>query len=148
MSLRRKWLSLAVVASVAVVAAVVFALAPWTSSASRTRSDLENVLDLSTQPAEMVATYHYIEGHPEMAKQIPCYCGCRKAIGHTNLFDCFVISPSVYSDHASGCMVCGNEANDVRRLAGEGQSARDIRTWIDTEYSRYGAPTDTPKVRS
>lgn len=147
MSVRWKWLSLTVFAGAAVAAAVVLALAPWASSASRTRSDLENVLDLSTQPAEMVASYRFIERHPAMAKQIPCYCGCGKAIGHRNLLDCFVIGPGVYSDHASGCMVCGNEANDVRRLADEGQGAREIRDWIDAEYSKYGPPTDTPIVR-
>jgi len=140
-----KWLSLAAFVGAAVVAALLFALAPWASSASRTRSDLENVLDLSTQPADVVATYHYIENRPEMAKQIPCYCGCGRAIGHRNLLDCFVIEPGVYSDHASGCMVCGNEANDVRRMANDGQGPRDIRDWIDAEYSKYGAPTDTPK---
>lgn len=145
---RWKWLSLAGFAAAAVAAAAIFALAPWASSPSRARSDLEFQLDLSTQPADMVATYHYIEDHAAMAKQIPCYCGCGKALGHRYLLDCFVISPGVYSDHASGCMVCGNEANDVRRLTDDRQSAQQIRTWIDTEYARYGPPTDTPKVRN
>ena len=148
MSLRWKWLSLAAVVGVLAAGAVTLALAPWATSASRTRSDLENALDLSAEPAEMVATYQYVEGHSAMAKQIPCYCGCGKAIGHRNLLDCFVIEPGVYSDHASGCMVCGNEANDVRRLADEGRSPREIRDWIDTEYSKYGPATNTPKVRT
>jgi len=126
-------------------AAAIFALAPWESSAARPRSDLEYELDLSTQPAEMVATYHYMEDHPAIGKQIPCYCGCGEALGHRYLLDCFVIRPGVYSDHASGCMVCGNEATDVRRLTDEGQDARAIRNWIDTEYAKYGPPTDTPR---
>ncbi|MBA4180589.1 MAG: hypothetical protein C0506_08385 [Anaerolinea sp.] len=142
---RRKWLSVAVaMAAVAVAAAAILEFAPRTSSEARTRRDLENVLDLSSQPPEMVAAYRYIEGHRSLARQIPCYCGCGKAIGHQNLFDCFVISTGVYSDHASGCMVCGDEASDIQRLASEGLSAREIRTWIDGEYARYGAPTDTP----
>ncbi len=145
MRMSRKWLALALLPSAAAGSFVVIAMAPWADSGSRPRSDLENVLDLSTQPPEMAATYHYVEDHADMARQIPCYCGCGKAIGHRNLVDCFVISPGVYSDHAAGCMVCGNEANDVRRLAGEGRSGGEIRDWIDNEYSKYGAPTDTPK---
>lgn len=145
MRMKWKWVTLAASAAAAIaLVAVTLALGPWTTSESRTRSDLEAVLDLSTQPPEMVATYRYVEGHRSLFERIPCYCGCGKAIAHQNLFDCFVISPGVYSDHASGCMVCGDETKDVQRLAGEGQSAKEIRTWIDGEYSRYGAPTDTP----
>jgi hypothetical protein len=141
---RKRWASL--FGAAAVLAAVVAALviSPWAGSASRARSDLENELDLSSEPADMVAHYRYIESHRGMAEQIPCYCGCGKAIGHRNLFDCFVISRGKYSDHASGCMVCTNEATDVERLALEGKSAREIRSWIDGEYSRYGPPTNTP----
>ena len=141
---RKAWVSVAGAAAALVAAAGALAFAPWEGSAPRARSDLENVLDLSTEPADMVAHYRYIEGHPAIAEQIPCYCGCGKAIGHRNLFDCFVISPGKYSDHASGCMVCTNEATDVERLANEGQSAKAIRNWIDGEYARYGPPTNTP----
>ncbi len=136
------WLGL--IASVSVVAAAVLAVGPWTTTSSRTRSDLEEVLDLSSQPGEMVAIYHYVEDHPAIAKKIPCYCGCGKALGHMNLLDCFVVSRGVYSSHASGCMVCGNEATDVQRLLAEGKSVREIRNWIDAEYSKYSAGTNTP----
>ncbi|MBE0607868.1 MAG: hypothetical protein IH609_00670 [Dehalococcoidia bacterium] len=143
---RWKWLPVGVaVAVVVTIVAVIFQLGPWTSSAARTRSDLENVLDLSSQPPEIVATYRYVEGNRSLVQQMPCYCGCGKSLDHQNLFDCFVISRGVYSDHASGCMVCEDEANDVERLAGEGKSPLEIRAWIDAEYSRYGAPTDTPQ---
>ena len=136
------WLGLiAVLAVVAAVAAV--AVGPWATTTSRTRSDLEEVLDLSSEPADMVATYHYVEDHPAIVRKIPCYCGCGKALGHMNLLDCFVVSRGVYSSHASGCMVCGSEANNVQRLAAEGKSVREIRNWIDGEYSKYGAGTDT-----
>ncbi len=143
---RRKWLPVGVsVAAVVVMVALAIEFAPWTSSAARTRSDLENVLDLSSQPPQIVATYHYVEGHRSLVQQMPCYCGCGKSLNHQNLFDCFVISQGVYSDHASGCMVCEDEANDAQRLTGEGKSPSEIRAWIDAEYSRYGAPTDTPE---
>ena len=140
----RKWLSAAVSLAVVVTAgALLIAFDPRSGSVARSRSDLEDVLDLSSQPPEVVASYHYAEGHRSLMRQIPCYCGCGKSLNHQNLFDCFVISPAVYSDHASGCMVCGDEAADVQRLEGEGRGAREIRAWIDEEYSRYGAPTET-----
>ncbi len=141
---RKKWASLFGAAAILAALAAALVIAPWTGSASRARSDLENELDLSAEPADMVAHYRYIESNRGLAEQIPCYCGCGKAIRHRNLFDCFVISRDRYSDHASGCMVCTNEAIDAERLSIEGKSAREIRTWIEGEYSRYGAPTNTP----
>jgi len=32
------------------------------------------------------------------------------------------------------------------RMTEEGKSAKEIRTYIDTTYSKYGAPTDTAPV--
>lgn len=149
MKAKWKWLTPMIpVAILGAGVAITLEFSPWVSPATPSRTDLANVLDLSSQPADIVATYRYVEANPSLAGQIPCYCGCGKAFGHQDLFDCFVISPGVYSSHASGCMVCGNEANDAERLASEGRSARGVRTWIDAEYSKYGPPTDTPKVRN
>ena len=144
MSRRKLLVSLLGVATVVAAVGAALVISPWSGSASRARSDLENELNLASEPADVVAHYRYIEAHRGMAEQIPCYCGCGKAIGHRNLFDCFVISAGKYSDHASGCMVCTNEAIDVERLTLEGKSAREIRSWIDGEYARYGPPTNTP----
>lgn len=129
------------VAVAAIAGAVAFQFGPWTGSSAVMRSDMEGELDLTTQPADIVAAYHYAEGHQSLLREIPCYCGCGKSIGHRDLFDCFVIRTGVYSDHASGCMVCANEARDVERLSAEGKSAAQIHDWIDGEYSRYGPPT-------
>ena len=35
---------------------------------------------------------------------------------------------------------------DVMRLMTEGQSAGEIRAYIDATYSKYGPPTDTEPV--
>lgn len=144
MSTTLKWAT--VLASSALLATVVAALTfwHWISFESGARSDSEHVLDLSTQPAEVVANFRYIESHRALAEHIPCYCGCGRALGHQNLFDCFVISPGKYSDHAEGCVICRREAADIERLSADGTDMRAIRTWIDGEYSKYGPPTNTP----
>jgi hypothetical protein len=143
---KRRWIAvLALLVAAGIGGSAASWLWPESGSATRGRSDLEEALDLSTQPADMVAMYHYAESHESLLRKVPCYCGCGRSIGHQDLFDCFVIKPGVYSDHASGCMVCGNEARDVERLSNEGQTPQAIRAWIDGEYSRYGAPTNTPQ---
>ena len=134
--------SVAAVALVTVVAAV-FLFAPGGDAGTERDSTLESALDLSSQPPEMAAMYHYAEAHAAVFEKIPCYCGCGKAIGHQSLLDCFLIAPGQYSDHASGCMVCTDEAADVERLVAQGQDTTAIRAWIDVEYSKYGPPTST-----
>jgi Protein of unknown function with PCYCGC motif len=144
-----RWLAViafCVAASALAAGAFVVVFAPSGDSAPevRRRTDLESSLDMPAQMPEMAATYHHVESHQSTFQRVPCYCGCGKAIGHQNLFDCFVISPGVYSDHAFGCTLCLDEAADVQRLSEAGQDDRTIRSWIDVEYSKYGPPTNTP----
>jgi hypothetical protein len=137
--------SLAPVGIVAVLASVL--LSAWVASGPEARRDLEAVADLSTQPPAIVANYRYIEGHAEVARQVPCYCGCGRSLGHENLLDCYVIRRGVYSEHATGCKICTDEANDIERLAEAGASLVEIRMSIDASYAVYGAPTNTPPVK-
>jgi len=141
---RRRFGLLAGLLAIAAALVAVAVVSPWGDSRPKRNADLESALDLASQPPEMVAMYHYAEGHRALFEQVPCYCGCGKAIGHQSLLDCFLIAAGKYSDHASGCMVCTDEAADVERLVAEGQDARAIRAWIDVEYSKYGPPTNTP----
>lgn len=140
---RRMLAALVVLLAVGAAAATTVVFVSRGDSGSGRRTELESTLDLSSQPAEMVALYHFVESHPALFEQIPCYCGCGPAIGHKSLFDCFVIAPGRYSDHAAGCTVCTDEATDVQRLAGDGQDTATIRQYIDAEYSKYGPPTKT-----
>lgn len=100
---------------------------------------------LSGQPERTVELYSFVAANPEIAAMILCYCGCGNGLGHQHLLDCF-ISPKngEYESHASFCSICTDEAEDVRELMAEGRSSAQIRAWIDAEYGRFGAPTDTP----
>jgi len=93
-------------------------------------------------PEATVHRYHFVASEPEMAARIPCYCGCR-GLAHRSLLDCFVRPGGGYERHASGCGICGWEADDVERMAGEGMDAASIRTAIAGTYGSYGQPTDT-----
>lgn len=98
---------------------------------------------LQDLPSETAHAYQFAEAHPDQMRSVPCYCGC-VALGHQNLLDCFVRRTGGYEPHASGCGICAREATDVEHMLGEGASVATIRATIDTDYAKYGRPTDTP----
>ena len=135
----RRGLIAAVVGGVlpgSLVALIAAAGSLWGGSASPTFA-------LDRLPEETVRQYHFAESHPELTKQIPCYCGCY-GLGHTNLLDCFIRPQGGYERHASECGICGREAEDVSRMLEQGADPQTIRAAIDAAYSGYGKPTDTP----
>ncbi len=85
---------------------------------------------------------------PESVRtQIPCYCGCAGfPTPHRYLKDCFLNPDGTYTDHASGCDLCGKIALDAAAQHEEGKALKEIRANIDAKYSEYGRPTDTPAV--
>ncbi len=110
------------------------------------RSDLEDYLP-DAAPRVKLAYQHAVD-HPEDLMYQPCYCGCG-AMGHTNNLDCFIKEVKddgqiVYDNHAAGCGICVDIAQDVIRLKDEGQSDLQIRHYIDSYYSSFGPSTDTP----
>lgn len=94
-------------------------------------------------PDPVVHNYHFVESQPELVARIPCYCGCY-SFGHANLLDCYLRPDGGYEQHASGCGICGMEADDIERMLAEGQDPSAIRTAIDAQYRSYGKPTNTP----
>lgn len=79
--------------------------------------------------------------------QIPCYCGCADLpTPHRHLRDCFINPDGSFTDHASGCDLCGKIVLDVQEMHRKGVSLKEVRAAIDAKYSVYGNPTDTPKV--
>ena len=110
-----------------------------------TRSDFPSYLqDAAPRVAE---AYDYAVSHPDALKYQPCYCGCG-AMGHTNNLDCFVkdVEPNgevVYDNHAAGCGICVDIAQDVMRMTDEGKSQLEIRLYVDSYYSQFGPSTDT-----
>lgn len=102
-----------------------------------------SAFDLQGLPETTVHNYRFAEQHQEVLVRTPCYCGCQ-GLGHRNLFDCFVRPNGGYEVHASGCNICGREADEVERMLGEGAEMAAIRTAIDLAYGSYGRGTDTP----
>lgn len=56
---------------------------------------------------DVQVAYQFAIDHPEILKQIPCYCGCEKGLGHKHNLACYITafnpdgSVAQYSDHAA-----------------------------------------------
>lgn len=103
-------------------------------------------------PPTVQEAYHYAMTHPDELEKYPCYCGCGN-MGHTSNLDCFIGEMEddgsiVWDNHAAGCGICVDIAQDVIRLKDKGMSSPEIRDYIDTTYSPFGPGTDTPYPQS
>ena|ERR1700674_279136 len=76
-----------------------------------------------TQPAQ-TASYKAAARFPAMMHQMPCYCHCDRAHGHTSLHSCFEIT------HGANCGTCMAEALYVYKMSKQGWSAKMIRDGI------------------
>lgn len=94
--------------------------------------------------------YQFAVANPDALKNVPCYCGC-DAAGHTSNYSCYVkeVKPSgevVFDEHALGCSICVDIAQDVMKMTREGKTPQEMRTAIDQTYSQYG-PSNMPPVQ-
>ena len=93
-------------------------------------------------PQRVRTVYQFAAANPEALENVPCYCGCG-AIGHHSNLACFVkeIGPDgkpVFDDHAMGCSICVDIAQDVMRMTAEGREPAAIRADIVATYSKFG----------
>jgi uncharacterized protein with PCYCGC motif len=103
---------------------------------------------LSNAPARVREAYRFAMANPHDLETVPCYCGCSR-MGHQSNLNCFIKETDAngkftFDDHASGCGICVDIAQDVMRMKSEGRSAKDIRAYIDSQYSGFGPSTNTP----
>ncbi len=99
-------------------------------------------------PDRVQEAYRFAVANPHELEKYPCFCGCGK-MGHTSNRSCYIKDIDVagevtFDDHAAGCGICVDITQDVMRLMREGRSSREIRTYIDGQYSSFGPSTDTP----
>lgn len=93
--------------------------------------------------------YRFALANAQALETVPCYCGCG-SMGHTNNLDCFLQNDSkeggapIFDQHAAGCGICVDIAQDVKRMTAEGQSPSAIRQYVDATYGSFGPATDTP----
>lgn len=96
---------------------------------------------------EVQAAYQFAIDHPETLKQIPCYCGCEKTLGHEHNLACYISgfnadgSVANYRDHAVYCAVCIDTTQLVIKLVAEGKGSQEIHDAVDAKYSFAGSHT-------
>ncbi len=85
--------------------------------------------------------YRFAVLNPDIMKNIPCYCGCG-GMGHTSNYSCYVSSDAdgkiTYDSHALGCSICVDITQDAMRMTSQGKTVKEIRTYIDATYAKYG----------
>jgi hypothetical protein len=72
-----------------------------------------------------VAVYKEAAQIPEVLYQLPCYCRCDKALGHTSLHSCFE------GTHAAICSTCAMEGAYAYRMTKTGKTPAEIRAGIE-----------------
>ncbi|HET7010475.1 MAG TPA: PCYCGC motif-containing (lipo)protein [Anaerolineales bacterium] len=103
--------------------------------------------DIRSAPVVVRRAYAFAHEHPEVLSSIPCYCGCG-VLGHTSNYACYIAGEDldgnlVYDPHALACSICVDITLDASRLTEDGRSTAEIRSYIDSTYSRYG-PSNMP----
>ena len=98
--------------------------------------------EVQNAPVSVQQAYQFAVANPEVMKQIPCYCGCGD-IGHTSNYACYVSDVDdkgaiTYDNHALGCSLCVDITLDTMRMLKDGKSPDEIRTVVDSTYSKYG----------
>jgi hypothetical protein len=96
---------------------------------------------LTSLSEDVASHYHFADAHPSTYEQVPCFCGCDAMLGHRSLLDCFVKPDgSGWESHASGCAVCVQESQMIRRMLDRGIGPDAI---ADTIVAHYGGDIAT-----
>lgn len=101
--------------------------------------------NVKSAPVMVQQAYQFAVANPDTMKQIPCHCGCG-SMGHTSNYSCYVQDVDsqgkvTFDEHALGCSICVDITQDVMRLLKEKKSVQEIRSYVDSTYSKYG-PTN------
>ncbi len=96
------------------------------------------------------AAYRFVGEHPEVAKHVPCYCGC-ETMGHTGNESCFVKRRDAAGNvlewdmHGFGCAVCIDVARESMQLFNSGADPVSIRAAIERKWTpQFQTKTPTP----
>jgi hypothetical protein len=104
--------------------------------------------EIQKAPVTVSEAYRFSVANPDVLKNVPCYCGCG-ASGHTSNYSCYVteVKPSgdvVFDQHALGCSICVDIAQDVMKMTRDKKSPVEIRAAIDKTFSQYGPSNMAP----
>ena len=132
--------------SVIVIAIILLASLPACSAQGRAQLKMAPMsgmpVEVGNAPVSVQQAYQFAIANPDLMKNIPCYCGCGD-IGHTSNYSCYVADVDQkgaisFDNHALGCSICVDITQDVMRMTRAGQSPGEIRSAIDSTYSKYG----------
>lgn len=103
-------------------------------------------------PQTVREAYQFAVANPDILAYHPCYCGCGN-MGHDSNLACFVQQfqedgSIIFDNHAAGCGICVDIAQDVMRMMKQGEAQPQIRDYVDAQYSPFGPSTDTPYPES
>jgi hypothetical protein len=98
--------------------------------------------EMQKAPTTVRESYQFAVANPDALKNVPCYCGCG-SIGHTSNLSCYVKEfgadgKIAFDNHALGCSLCVDIAQDVVKMTRDGKSPADIRQAVLSTYSSYG----------
>lgn len=78
-----------------------------------------------------VKVYRQAAEIPSVLYQLPCYCRCDRALGHTSLHSCFE------GTHGAICSTCAKEAAYAYKMTKLGWTPKQIRDGIErNEYEK------------
>jgi hypothetical protein len=103
--------------------------------------------EVKAAPVSVREAYQFAVANPHVLGEIPCYCGCAPA-GHTSNYTCYVSGVDraggiTFDYHSLRCSICVDITQDTMRMLGDGKSIPEIKSYVDTIYSRYG-PSNMP----
>ncbi len=142
---RHAFLALAISMITSVILSACAPAAPAPISGTKTGSNMAAVVlpqAMQEAPARVRAAYQFAVTNPDALKNVPCYCGCG-AMGHTSNLSCYIKDRKAdgsvgFEEHALGCSLCVDIAQDVMRMTDEGKSPQDIHSAIVAAYSKFG----------
>jgi hypothetical protein len=72
-----------------------------------------------------VEVYREAAQIPNVLYQLPCYCRCDRALGHTSLHSCFE------GTHGAICSTCAQEGAYAYKMTRQGRTPQQIRAGIE-----------------
>ncbi len=72
-----------------------------------------------------IAVYKEAAKVPAVLYQLPCYCRCDRALGHTSLLSCY------QGTHAAMCSTCAKEGHFAYQMTKRGWTPKQIRHAIE-----------------
>lgn len=132
-----------VLVAVIVIFAVTLFNTEWSDPVA-TEGDIE-FPEFVYRTARAERGYRLAVDNQQLFAQLPCYCGCVLLPDdpHGDLLDCFINDDGSFDNHASGCLICVDIADDGVAWHAEGRSAAEVKTLLDEKYQDSGPSTNS-----